>query len=430
MAAWDCLFDPSDSTLNARIEEPIKIAADTIVEKLCDDTGAPVPSQVSSRSPISQARTPRPQYSHDSEGTGAVKREDGIVIKHEAARNIRTPKVEAQGKSMLAIPEFNGQSLTGNIETMERAKLSAKIAFKETEHTTPLTAEREALPLCSTFTAVYPDGPITIYSIGKRKARNVDHGDSGSSAHAESSMTRRKADAMQETCQPHQGNTAASRSDRRIRGLKERPAVQDLPNPPTRSPDQEVMPGKPCTTFGLHLYSKPWCDKNLQSVLSEAHSASKYYQSRNSHESEEVKTDEIEVQPAESNRKRRKIEHMQGLNSDDLSDYANVPHIPFVDNSRLPANIDRRGYPRVIHIEHFTEETNTDNLTMADFVATILFHHNPQTLMAFFDEERYPKFGFAARNPSKAQDFAIERERKKNGLVVKVHACCLTRTRG
>ena len=67
---------------------------------------------------------------------------------------------------------------------------------------------------------------------------------------------------------------------------------------------------------------------------------------------------------------------------------------------------------------------------MADFVATILFHHDPHKLTAFFDEKRYPKFGFAARNPSKAQDFASERERKKNGLVVKVHACCLTITRG
>ncbi|KAK0509079.1 hypothetical protein JMJ35_008450 [Cladonia borealis] len=137
----------------------------------------------------------------------------------------------------------------------------------------------------------------------------------------------------------------------------------------------------------------------------------------NRHDSEEVETYEIEVQPAESGEKRRRIEHMQGLSSDELSDFANVPHIPFVENSRLPAKIDRRGYPRLIHIEHFTKETNTDDLTMADFVAAILFHHNPHTLTAFFDERRYPKFGFAERNPSKAQDFAIERERKKNGLV-------------
>ena len=239
---------------------------------------------------------------------------------------------------------------------------------------------------------------------------------------------------MQKTCQPEQGNTAASRSGRRIPGLKERLDVQDLPNPPTWSPDQEVIPGKPCTTHGLHLYSKRWCDRNLQSVPSEAHIASRYdqchTQSRNSHESEEVKTDEVEVQPAENSKRRRKIEEMQGLNSDDLSDYANVPHIPFVENSRLPANIERRGYPRLIHVEHFTRKTNTDKLTMADFVATILFHHNPQTLTAFFDEKRYPKFGFATRSPRKAQDFAIEGKRKANGLVVKVHARSLTITRG
>ena len=124
------------------------------------------------------------------------------------------------------------------------------------------------------------------------------------------------------------------------------------------------------------------------------------------------------------------IEHTEARDSDKLSDYANVPHIPFMKNSGLPADIERRGYPRLIRIECFIRKTNTDNLTMADFLATILFHHNPQTLTAFFDEKRYPKFGFATRSPSKAQDFAIERVRKEQGLVVKVHARSLTITRG
>ena len=359
MAVSDSLYDLLDSTLKNRIEELIKTAVetaedtaedtavDTAVEKLFDYTGAPVPCQVTSRSPISQARMRRPQDSHDSEGTGAVKREGGIVVKYEPACNIRTPKVEAQGESMLAIPEFYGQPLTGNIETMKRGKLSAKTALKESEHTKPLTAERVALPLCSTFTAVSADGPITIHSSRERKARNADQGNSDSSAYAESSLTKRKADAMQKTCQPHQRNTAACGSGRRIRGLKEHPEMLDLPNPPTCSLGKEATPGEPRTTRSLHLYSKGWCDRNYESVLSEAQSASKYYQcrtqSRNRHESEEVKTEKIEVQPSESSRKRRKIEHMQGLNSDELSDYANIPHIPFVENSRLPANIDRRG---------------------------------------------------------------------------------------
>ena len=397
MAVSDYLFDLSDSTLNARTEVLIKTAVETAVEK------------------INQARTPRPQGSYDLEETGVVKREDRVVLKYEAACNIRTPKVEAQGESKLAIPEFNDQSLTGNAETTEQGRQSTKTGLKGSEHTTPLTAKREALPLCSTVTAVSPGGPSTIYSSGEGRGRNIDQGHSDSSAYAESSLTKRKADAMQKICQPYQGQTAASRSGRRIRGLKERPDVQDLPKTPTWSPDQEVMPGKPCTTRGLHLYSKRWSDRNLQSVLSEGRSASIYYQyhtqSHNRHDSEEVETDEIEVQPDESSNKRRKIEHMQGLNSDELSDYGNVPHILFVGKS--PANIDRRGYPRLIHIEHFTEETNTDNLTMADFVATILFHHSPNTLTAFFDEKRYPKFGFAARNPTKAQDFAIERAQEK-----------------
>lgn len=349
MAVLDRPLDPSNSVPNAEMEALI----DTAMEQRLDSAGGPVPAQITSRSPITQARTSRAQDSHDLEGTGIVKREDRSVLKYEAACNIRTPQLEAHGESMLAIPESNGRSFTGNAETAERGKLSAKATLKGSGHTTPLAAEERALPLCSTFSPVSSDGPIAIYSSVEGDARNVDQENSNVSIHAEVSLTKRKADAMQETCQ-----------------------------------------------------------------------------SRNSHDCEEVETDEIEVQPTESSKKRQKIEHAQARDSDKLFDYANVPHIPFVDNANLPADIERRGYPRLIHIEHFTKETNTDNLTMADFVATILFHHNPQTLTAFFDEKRYPKFGFATRSPSKARDFAIERERKEHGLVVKVHASSLTTTRG
>lgn len=416
MATSERPLDPSNSALNASMGALI----DTSREQRLEAAGDFVPAQIRSRSPIAQVPMSRAQGSHDLEGTGAVKREDGVVLKYEAACNVRMSQVEAQGESKLVIPETNGQSLTGNAKTAERGKLSAKPTLEGSVHTTPLTAERKALPLGSTLSPVSPYGPLTIYSSSEGEARNVDQQNS-ISARSKVSLSKRKADAMQKACEPHQDNTTASRSGRHIQGLNERRDVQDLPNPPTCSPGQEAMPGDSCTTRGLHVYSKRWCDRNYESVLSEAHSASRSY-----HDKEEVETDEIEVQPAESSRKRRKIEHMQGLDSNDLSDYANVPHIPFVENPALPADFERRGYPRLIQIEHFTRETNTDNLTMADFVATILFHHNPQTLTAFFDEKRYPKFGFAARNTSKAQDFAIERERKKNGLVVKVHACSLT----
>ncbi len=453
MAVLDRLFDPSNSALDARIKalidtameqwlDPsnsaldarIKALIDTAMEQWLDSAGGPVPAQISSRSPITQARTSRVQDSHDSEGTGAVKREDRSVLKYEAAGNVRTPPLEAQGESKLVIPESNGRSLPGNAKRAEPGKLSAKPTLKGSGHTTPLTAERKALPLCSTFGPVSSDGPIAIYSSGEEEARNVDQENRNMSGHAEVSPTKRKADAIQKTCQLHRENTATSRSGRHIRGLKERPDMQDLPNPPPCSPNQEAMPGEPCTTRGLHLDSEQWCDRKYQSVVREDHSAAGFdlchTQSRNSHDCEEVETDEIEVQPAESSRKRRKIEQTQALDSDKLSDDANVPHILFVENARLPADIERRGYPRLIHIEHFTRKSNTDNLTMADFVATILFHHNPQTLTAFIDEKRYPKFGFAIRRPSKAQAFEIERERKGHGVVVKVHARSLTITRG
>ena len=270
MAVLDRPLDPSIGTLNARIEALI----DTAVEQWHDFAGIPVPSQVSSRSPISQARMSMTQDSHDSKGIDAVKREEGIVLKHEAACNIRTPQVEAQGESMFAIPESNGQSLTGNTETAEQGRLSAEPTLERS--TTPLTAERKALPLCSTFSPVSPYGPITIYSSGEGEARNVNKENSDLSSRAESSLAKRKAD---------------------------------------------------------------------QSVVREDHSLSRYYQcdtqSRYIHKGEEVETDEIEVQPAESNEKRRKIEHMQGLDSDEPSDHANLPHIPFLENFTLPADIKR-----------------------------------------------------------------------------------------
>ena len=430
MAVLDRLLDPSNSALDARIEALIA----TAMEQWLDSAGGPVPVQISSRSPITQARTSRAQDSQNSEGTGAVKREDSSVLKYKAAGNVRTPPLEAQGESKLVIPESNGRSFPGNAKRAEPGKLSAKPTLKGSGHTTPLTAERKAMPLCSTFGPISSDGPIAIYSSGKGEAQNVDQKNSNMSGHAEVSPTKRKADAMQQTCQLHRENTATSRSGRYIRGLKGRPDTQDLPNPPTCSPNQEAMPGEPCTTRGLYLDSEQRCDRKYQSVVREDHSAAGFYQcytqSRNSHDCEEVETDEIEVQPAESSRKKQKIEHTQTLDSDKPSDYANVPHILFVENAKLPADIERRGYPRLIHIEHFTRESNTDNLTMADFVATILFHHDPQTLTAFIDGKRYLKFGFATRSPSKAQAFAIERERKGHGLVVKVHNSSLTITRG
>ena len=419
---FDRSLDPSNSALKAQI----KALIDTAIEQRRDSAGGSLPAQITSRSPRTQACTSRAQDSHDLEGTGAVKREDGTVLKYEAACNIRTPQVDAHGESKLAIPESNVQSLTGNAKTAARGKLSVRPTLKGSGYTTPLTAERKALPLCSTLSPVSPDGSIALYWSGKGQARNVDKEKSNMSAHARVSLPKRKADAMQKTCQLHRENTAASGSCRHIRGLNEPLDMQDLPFYPTCSPYQETMLGELYTSRGLHRYSNQWCDRKHQSVVREDHSAVGDYQghtqSRNSHDCEEVETNEIEVQPAESSNKRRKIEHTQGRDNDKLSDYVNFPHIPFVENARLPADIERRGYPRLIHIEHFSRETNTDNLTMADFVATILFHHSPQTLTAFFDEKRYPKFGFATRSPSRVQDFAIERKRKEHGLVVKVRA--------
>lgn len=193
MAVLDRPLDPSNSVLNAQMEALIDIA----MEQRLDSAGGLVPAQITSRSPVTQAPTSRAQDSHDLEGTGAVKREDRSVLKYEAACNIRTPQIEAHGESKLAILESNGRTLTGNAKTTEREKLSAKPTVKGSGHTTPLTAERKALPLCSTFSPVSSYGPIAIDSSGEEGARNVDQENSNIPGHPEVSLTKRKADAMQ-----------------------------------------------------------------------------------------------------------------------------------------------------------------------------------------------------------------------------------------
>ena len=403
------------------------------MEQRLHAVGGPVTALIPSRPPISQVCTSRAQDSHDLKGAGAVKREDEIVLKHEAACNIRIPQVEAHRESDLEIPEVNGQLLLGNAKTANRRKLFVKPTLEGSGHTTARTAERKALPLYSTFSPVSSDGPIAIDS-SERKAQNSDQENSNISAHTEVGAKKRKADAMQKTCQLHRENTAGTRSGRHIRGLGDRPDTQGLSNHLTCSLCQEAVPVVPCTTCGLRLYSKRWCDRMYQSAIRDDHDAVRYYQchthSHNGHDCEEVEINKIGEQHTKSTNKRQKTEHTQARDSAKPSDYANIPHIEFVENARLPADIERRGYPRLIHIENFTRETDTDNLTMADFVATILYHHNPQILTASFDEKRYLKFGFATRDPNKAQDFAIERERGEHGLVVKVHAQSLTIIRG
>ena len=102
--------------------------------------------------------------------------------------------------------------------------------------------------------------------------------------------------------------------------------------------------------------------------------------------------------------------------------YTNGPAFNFRRVSPLlTASTRSRGNPRVIELRSFTEESNKQNLTMADVVATVLFNHDPKSLNAFMDMDSFPTFRFLRKQSDrKARDFVIERRRESYGVVVKV----------
>lgn len=102
--------------------------------------------------------------------------------------------------------------------------------------------------------------------------------------------------------------------------------------------------------------------------------------------------------------------------------YTNGPAFNFRRISpQLTASTKSRGHARVIELGSFTEESNKQNLTMADVVATVLFHHDPKSLHAFMDMDSFPTFRFLRKQSDrKARDFVIERRRESYGVVVKV----------
>jgi len=78
-----------------------------------------------------------------------------------------------------------------------------------------------------------------------------------------------------------------------------------------------------------------------------------------------------------------------------LPGYTTGPPVRFLKLcSQLTADPKRRGWPRIVDLKDFMDESNKQNLTMADIVATILWKHGPRTLRKFLDFEGRPEFQF------------------------------------
>ncbi len=97
--------------------------------------------------------------------------------------------------------------------------------------------------------------------------------------------------------------------------------------------------------------------------------------------------------------------------------YTEGPSIRFLKVfSQFGTRAKNRGYPRVVDLESFTNDSNKQSFTMADIVATILWNYEPQSLRAFLDIENNPSFSFIRKEgDKKKRDFAIERKQEPFG---------------
>ena len=131
---------------------------------------------------------------------------------------------------------------------------------------------------------------------------------------------------------------------------------------------------------------------------------------------------ESDTLPSEEESEKEKPKRKRAKVKLDPPGYTNGPAIKFRRISpKLTASAKSRGLPRVIELKDFSEESNKENLTMADVVATVLFEYDPRSLDAFIDKDNYPTFHFVRKeSDSKARSFVIERHRESYGGVVKV----------
>lgn len=75
----------------------------------------------------------------------------------------------------------------------------------------------------------------------------------------------------------------------------------------------------------------------------------------------------------------------------------------------------------MIDLKTFAEASDKQNLTVADFVATVLFHYDPLNLYVLMNIDPYSTFQFIRKESDhKIQNFIIERYRESYGVVVKV----------
>lgn len=103
--------------------------------------------------------------------------------------------------------------------------------------------------------------------------------------------------------------------------------------------------------------------------------------------------------------------------------YTEGPQIKFLKvSSQLTARAKGgRGYPRVVDLQSFGKDSNKQNFTMADVVATVMWNHQPESLKAFFDLETKPAFSFVRKEgDSKKRNFAVERTKGDSGMMLKV----------
>lgn len=116
-----------------------------------------------------------------------------------------------------------------------------------------------------------------------------------------------------------------------------------------------------------------------------------------SDDSEEVASDDSEEVDSDDSREPALVTPpiTKARKRTDPPGYTTGPPVKFVEvSSQSTAAPNRRGWPRIVDLKDFMDESNKQNLTMADIVATILWKHGPRTLRKFLDFEGRPEFQF------------------------------------
>ena len=360
---------------------------------------------------MSGASSPINQCSHDVDGQAVAEHEDQNVV--EDGMSLETQMVRAD--STLAVTNL----ASWNSMDMPLAGVNEPTAGELRSTMPSRTAREQSMPPIVQTESLRPhDAPDVIESsIAPDISLRVDESDLTSSQEISSMIVKvkvnsrkRKTNAMQEIVDLGEETDASARFGTFLLKLRETSEWQRLEDAVSCSVCLKNTPTEPCVLDCLHVYCR-LCFRTLARDRHPTVTCLRCHRtSVRGQDCERVIaiSRECGSRHGKSSTKRRKLLH---------SDFAPIKYVKSV---RRAPDLERRGYPRLIHIDNFEDEMYTDSLTMADFVATMLLHYDPQSMEAFFNEKCYSEFSLTRTDSHTANDIIIKRQRKDHDVLVTV----------